>query len=239
MFVQLRNQKLESHRVKSQEFNRNVDLAAAVFSHSARESNSSKILVRAGGKRRIYSPHFSSCQHTHSHKNVENISLKLPILKRLKQFACREKALLGDRCCSSFSAILSRNTKIFGTKHPIKEMPSLTADGTSHPNLEQPANVRWNLIANTARAFFPDEQALHNFSLLLFQFVNKHHRYEQTAWLQCYQMNPFCSPNPSSTWKYQQNSLFPTPPLYHLCKTPSFKLLILSRATREPWKNPT
>jgi len=58
------------------------------------------------------------------------------ILQRLKQIAHRKKALLqGDRCCSSFSARLSCHTKIFGTKHLIKEMPSLMADGTSHPNL--------------------------------------------------------------------------------------------------------
>lgn len=145
-----------------------MGLATAVFSLSSKEFITSKIFIRAGGKRRIYSPKFSGCQHTHSRKNSENIPLKLSILKGLKQFACREPALLADRCCSSFAAILSRNTKIFGTKHPIKETPSLTADGTSHPNLEQPASIRCNLIANTARAFFPDEQALPNFSLLLF-----------------------------------------------------------------------
>lgn len=70
------------------------------------------------------------------------------------------------------------------------------ADGPAHPELRQAANVPCNPIANVARAFFPDEQALHNFSLPLFQFVNKHLHDEQTARFQRYPVNPFCPPHP-------------------------------------------
>lgn len=157
--------------------------------------------------------------------------------KRQRQkSACRTKALHQDRCCSSFSAMLPHNTKIFGTKHPIKDLPWLLADGASQPNLQPPANVGCNLIANTVHAFFPAEQPLHNFS---FQFVNQHC---------CYEVN-------SPITALSNESLLLTPP-FQLCETScctlaqqpgflllhhqhktSLGLLMLWGARRGPWKN--
>lgn len=133
----------------------------------ARQFITGKVLTSAGGKRRIYNPNSSSCCHTHSEETLEsNISWKLFLFltEKLQQFPCRCR----------FSALLCCKTQIFGTKQLMKGIPCLLADGSSHPNLQQAAEVGWNLISNTARGGFCRMSNLYLiFPCPYLQFVNK------------------------------------------------------------------